>query len=131
MERYIGQEIPTLRLPSYDRSEFLSLQNKYPNFLLDGIGTDTQISLQSEGTWVLLPNGDRLWRLKIEIKNTESITFLYDDFWLPKGSKFFIYSADESQVLGAFTSDNNKKTCLLYTSPSPRDRQKSRMPSSA
>ena len=26
---------------------------------------------------------------------------------------------------------NSKKTCLLYTSPSPRDRQKSRMPSSA
>ena len=25
----------------------------------------------------------------------------------------------------------NTKTCLLYTSPSPRDRQKSRMPSSA
>ena len=25
----------------------------------------------------------------------------------------------------------NKETCLLYTSPSPRDRQKSRMPSSA
>ena len=25
----------------------------------------------------------------------------------------------------------NVKTCLLYTSPSPRDRQKSRMPSSA
>ena len=27
--------------------------------------------------------------------------------------------------------DNVYKTCLLYTSPSPRDRQKSRMPSSA
>ena len=26
---------------------------------------------------------------------------------------------------------NRPKTCLLYTSPSPRDRQKSRMPSSA
>ena len=25
----------------------------------------------------------------------------------------------------------NRNTCLLYTSPSPRDRQKSRMPSSA
>ena len=25
----------------------------------------------------------------------------------------------------------DKDTCLLYTSPSPRDRQKSRMPSSA
>ena len=26
---------------------------------------------------------------------------------------------------------NEDKSCLLYTSPSPRDRQKSRMPSSA
>ena len=26
---------------------------------------------------------------------------------------------------------SNNKNCLLYTSPSPRDRQKSRMPSSA
>ena len=26
---------------------------------------------------------------------------------------------------------NNLKACLLYTSPSPRDRQRSRMPSSA
>ena len=28
-------------------------------------------------------------------------------------------------------ADNNRNICLLYTSPSPRDRQKSRMPSSA
>ena len=27
--------------------------------------------------------------------------------------------------------NNNYENCLLYTSPSPRDRQKSRMPSSA
>ena len=33
----------------------------------------------------------------------------------------------------AFSNDPDKQnnTCLLYTSPSPRDRQKSRMPSSA
>ena len=30
-----------------------------------------------------------------------------------------------------FVSDNAAYPCLLYTSPSPRDRQKSRMPSSA
>ena len=28
-------------------------------------------------------------------------------------------------------ADTPKEACLLYTSPSPRDRQKSRMPSSA
>ena len=30
-----------------------------------------------------------------------------------------------------YTFDNTPWPCLLYTSPSPRDRQKSRMPSSA
>ena len=30
-----------------------------------------------------------------------------------------------------FTITDQYYTCLLYTSPSPRDRQKSRMPSSA
>ena len=32
---------------------------------------------------------------------------------------------------GAKTAGKPKAGCLLYTSPSPRDRQKSRMPSSA
>ena len=36
-----------------------------------------------------------------------------------------IESAGEKKVM------EYTKTCLLYTSPSPRDRQKSRMPSSA
>ena len=41
-------------------------------------------------------------------------------------------------TIGIFTKPNDSNTwyvdttiCLLYTSPSPRDRQKSRMPSSA
>ena len=33
--------------------------------------------------------------------------------------------------LGIDDELKNDSTCLLYTSPSPRDRQKSRMPSSA
>ena len=35
------------------------------------------------------------------------------------------------EYFGPFTSIKGMYTCLLYTSPSPRDRQKSRMPSSA
>ena len=35
------------------------------------------------------------------------------------------------QLIGFEIKDIWYKVCLLYTSPSPRDRQKSRMPSSA
>ena len=34
-------------------------------------------------------------------------------------------------VNGQMTTDDMQKDCLLYTSPSPRDRTRSRMPSSA
>ena len=45
-------------------------------------------------------------------------------------------SAGDSVVItdptgGGENTDDSDGTCLLYTSPSPRDRQKSRMPSSA
>ena len=37
----------------------------------------------------------------------------------------------ESGYANGYGVRPNYRTCLLYTSPSPRDRQKSRMPSSA
>ena len=45
------------------------------------------------------------------------------------------YLVHLATLMGAFLKmaqdDEDLYTCLLYTSPSPRDRQKSRMPSSA
>ena len=43
------------------------------------------------------------------------------------------FSMDKYEYLDCkrFHLDNLKKTCLLYTSPSPRDAHESRMPSSA
>ena len=38
---------------------------------------------------------------------------------------------DRADLEGADLSGADLRNCLLYTSPSPRDRQKSRMPSSA
>ena len=40
-------------------------------------------------------------------------------------------TVEENLLTGAYTRSNNKEVCLLYTSPSPRDVEESRMPSSA
>lgn len=69
---------------------------------------DVNLNLQNSGVWQTLPNGDRLWRLSILAKDALSINFLFDDFWLPKGGKLFIYSKDKKHVIGAFTDLNNK-----------------------
>ena len=50
-------------------------------------------------------------------------------FYVKEGEK--IFSEEHGNVGGAEGLANVPKGCLLYTSPSPRDKRQSRMPSSA
>ena len=52
-------------------------------------------------------------------------SFLYSS----KGQKYLDFV--QGIAVNSLGHANNYLTCVLYTSPSPRDRQKSRMPSSA
>jgi hypothetical protein len=69
---------------------------------------DVKLSLSNSGTWTTTSDGGRLWNLKIYSPDAISLNLLYDKFWLPEGGKFFIYSEDAKQYIGAFTSENNK-----------------------
>ena len=46
------------------------------------------------------------------------------------GEAFYYIKSGKVKVFRSY-EDGKEHICLLYTSPSPRDRQKSRMPSSA
>lgn len=70
-----------------------------------GYAIDVNMGLNNSGTWDTLQNGDKIWRLKISSPDAFSINLIYDDFWLPEGSQFFVYNEDKSMILGAFTSD--------------------------
>ena len=61
------------------------------------------------------------------IRNLESRIFAQ----LSKQLVDNMFGNDEASLFGSFTLEGNNITCLLYTSPSPRDRTRSRMPSSA
>ena len=65
---------------------------------------------------------EQLYRLKVKKINT-LIT--------PKGNKKAYVKLTEDQQALDIANKIGIMCCLLYTSPSPRDRQKSRMPSSA
>jgi len=73
-----------------------------------GYAFDVDMGLYNSGTWDTLTNGDRIWRLRISSPDAFSINLIYDDFGLPQGAEFFVYSEDRSMVLGAFTGSNNK-----------------------
>ena len=78
-------------------------------------GFQVELDNQTAGTWVEFDNGDRLWRLLVTSKGAHSINFLYDDFYLPEGSSYYIYAADGSEMIGAFGSHNNRPSRKFAT----------------
>ena len=80
-------------------------ENILPRF---GYPIPVNWNMTNAGSWITLPNGDKLWTMKISSPNALSINLLYDKFWLPEGTSLFLYSEDKEQHIGAFTSINNK-----------------------
>ena len=68
--------------------------------------------------------------VQIEFSKYELVNFLWpeliEEYGFDKARKIVSQAIDLQKMNGT-----NKSTCLLYTSPSPRDRTRSRMPSSA
>ena len=73
-----------------------------------GYSHKVDYNLENTGTWQVLSDGGKLWHLAITCPNALSINLLYDRFWIPEGGKFFIFTPDRKQYIGAFTNRNNK-----------------------
>ena len=118
----IADSIPTVRKDSVDVAALLSeddLERKQGIQVPSRFGYPFEVSLglDNAGRWTELPNGDRVWRLRIAAPGAYSINLLYDEFWLPEGAKFFIYNENRDMVLGAFTARNNKDHGKFSTGP--------------
>lgn len=90
-----------------------SLNNGTLELIAQNIITD--YNPYNSGTWESLKNGDRIWRLKITAQKAIGLNPLFKDFYLPVGSKLFIYSADTKQVLGVYTDFNNDESKMFST----------------
>jgi len=81
-----------------------------------GTSFEVNYNLHNSGTWEDVEGGT-LWRLEITSPGALTLNLLYNRFWLPTGGEFFVYNTDQSHVLGAFTSFNNKEDFVFATSP--------------
>ncbi|PLX08732.1 MAG: hypothetical protein C0596_05365 [Marinilabiliales bacterium] len=72
-----------------------------------GVRIPVEINIDNFGTWDLLEDGTRVWRLKITSYNAKSITLLYDSFNLTSGCELFLYNDNRKQLLGSFNYNTN------------------------
>ena len=68
-----------------------------------------------DGQWDVLENGDRIWRILISSDGALSLNFIFDNLFIPKGGSLYLYNDDQSDLLGAYTSDQNQEGGVLGT----------------
>lgn len=80
-----------------------------------GFPHSVDIDFLREGTWDYLFDGSRACRLKLICPSAFAISLIYNEFYLPDESTFFVYDGNYETVLGAFTSMNNNSSNNFVT----------------
>ncbi len=85
-----------------------------PRFGIPWIG---DIDFYSEASIDYLPGNRVLHRLSVKAKGAKSLNFIFSEFDLPEGAWMHIYNKDRSQIIGAFTEENESSEYAFATVP--------------
>ena len=113
-------KLPFVTMPSFDVASMLNNDSLNRDKLTPfrfAKGFDVNYSINNSGLWETLENGDKLWRLGIVSKGAYAINILFSIFEIPEGANVFIYNTKKTDILGAFTSQNNLNSKILSTAP--------------
>lgn len=71
--------------------------------------------LETSGVWHTLPNGDGVWRLRVESPGALATELFFQEFHMPVGGLLHVYTPDGSEVLGGFSGYHNKESGIFAT----------------
>ena len=74
------------------------------------VSRQVSVTPQTWGLWEEVDTETLLWRLPIASPDAVSLSLGFSRYFMPPGGTMYIYSADESQVIGPFTEDDNKES---------------------
>ena len=67
------------------------------------------------GTWEVLEDGSRLWRIRISSPGALSLSLTMEEFDLPDEAKFWVHASEGSGVQGPYTRNNRNAVGGLHT----------------
>ena len=71
-----------------------------------GFNNNTNINISNSGTWINLPNGDRIWQLVVVCKNALTINLTFSQTLIPSGNELYVYNPSKDFILGKFTASH-------------------------
>lgn len=113
--------IPVVQMMKVDSDELLredaytDTMPDYPYRFSKNLTVD--LSPENAGHIEEIKGKGMLWRIAIRSEGAYSIHLIFNKFKIPPGATLFLYDPDHTQVLGAFTSQNNKPWETLAMAP--------------
>lgn len=73
-----------------------------------GLNVPVSITMTNSGTWTILPDGTKVWRLIISGKDALALGLYFsEEVQIPAGGKLFAYNENGKQILGAYSSETD------------------------
>ncbi|MEM7204384.1 MAG: hypothetical protein AAF628_29260 [Planctomycetota bacterium] len=115
-------EAPSLQFAALNVEQLLAEDDARPKGSYRfGVIRSTDLGLRNGGVWQTLPNGDRLWRLRVASEGAFSLGPEFAEFELPPGALLFVYNDAREIVRGAYTAANNKPNGQFAIQPTAGD----------
>ena len=90
-----------------------SINDQYPCPARFAYALETNYTLDNSGEWYQLDDGSKVWQLTVTLPGALSTNTYYDEFWLPAGGKFFVYSEETKPMKNIFCKNTQNIFCLL------------------
>ena len=100
-----GTALPAPNLAELSAQDAINDQDKGTPYRF-GFNHAVDFDLGNSGTWGLLEDGTRVWRMEIECPGAISINFEFHEYHLPLGARVFVINGHGDHI-GAFTHENS------------------------
>lgn len=107
----------TLERPDYEKLSKEDAERGGGTMYRGGITLPAHIDFHKSGTWTYLDNGEKIWKLTVEVPNAMGVVLMYENYHLPKGVTLYLSNENGKQVLGAYTEATNPKTDFYSNEP--------------
>ncbi|MCU0443998.1 MAG: immune inhibitor A [Microscillaceae bacterium] len=117
----VEASLQAIDLPKINWQKIREEDQANPNSTRFAAAIAADFDLKKTGKWFILPNGDKLWQLKIRSAGALGLRVLFSQFKLAPTTQLFIYTENRQTVLGAFTHLNNLDSGRMGTDILPQE----------
>ncbi|MES2798712.1 MAG: T9SS type A sorting domain-containing protein [Bacteroidota bacterium] len=71
-----------------------------------GFNNEVNLNISNSGEWYDLPNGGRIWLLKVTCENALTVNLTFNETKIPEGNELYVYNEDKSFILGKFVENH-------------------------